>query len=164
VRTARRVLGRYGNGDGEDVVQEAFIAALTTGALPQGDVGAWLRSVTARKALDMLRGAARRGEQPLMLDGANGAAMEPAADGSGARIDVLALRECLARLSPSDRAVLTLVDLEGHSMADAAATLGLTRVAVRLRAVRARRKLARLLRAGRTESRRGRVPRGQEIG
>jgi hypothetical protein len=37
-------------------------------------------------------------------------------------------------------------------------------VAIRLRAVRARRKLARMLRAGRMETRRGRVPRGQEIG
>ena len=164
VRTARRVLGRYGNGDGEDVVQEAFIAALTTGALPQGDVGAWLRAVTARKALDMLRAAARRGEQPLGFDGSGGAGPEPAADTGSARIDVLALRECLARLSPSDRAVLTLVDLEGQSMAEAAGALGLTRVAIRLRAVRARRKLARMLRAGRTESRRGRVPHGQEIG
>ena len=163
VRTARRVLGRYANGDGEDVVQEAFIAALTTGALPQGDVGAWLRAVTARKALDALRGAARRGEQPLVFDAAGATGAEPSVD-AGARLDVLALRQCLARLSPADRAVLTLVDLEGQSMAEAAGALGLTRVAIRLRAVRARRKLARMLRAGRSETRRGRVPRSQEIG
>jgi RNA polymerase sigma-70 factor (ECF subfamily) len=163
VRTARRVLGRYASGDGEDVVQEAFVAALTTTALPQGDVGAWLRAVTARKALDTLRGAARRGEQPLAFDGAGAAGAEPFVE-SGARLDVLALRQCLARLSPTDRAVLTLVDLEGQSMAEAAGALGLTRVAIRLRAVRARRKLARLLRAGRMETRRGRVTRGQETG
>jgi RNA polymerase sigma-70 factor (ECF subfamily) len=163
VRTARRVLGRYASGDGEDVVQEAFIAALTTGALPQGDVGAWLRAVTARKALDALRGAARRGEQPLVFDAAGATGAEPSVE-AGARLDVLALRQCLARLSPTDRAVLTLVDLEGQSMAEAAGALGLTRVAIRLRAVRARRKLARMLRAGRSETRRGRVPRGQEIG
>jgi RNA polymerase sigma-70 factor (ECF subfamily) len=83
---------------------------------------------------------------------------------TGARLDVLALRQCLARLSPTDRAVLTLVDLEGQTMAEAAEALGLTRVAIRLRAVRARRKLARLLHAGWVESRRGRIPRGQEIG
>ena len=162
VRTARRVLGRYAHGDGEDVVQDAFIAALTPGALPRGDGGAWLRAVTARKALDALRGAARRGEQPLVFDAA-GAGAEPSI-AAGARLDVLALRQCLARLSPTDRAVLTLVDLEGQSMAEAAGALGLTRVAIRLRAVRARRKLARMLRAGRSETRRGRVPRGQEIG
>src|SRR5258706_7447925 len=77
VRTARRVLGRYANGDGEDVVQEAFIAALTTGALPEGDVRAWLRAVTARKALDALRRAARRGEQALAFDRAEGRGPEP---------------------------------------------------------------------------------------
>ena len=61
------------------------------------------------------------------------------------RLDVLTVRKGLAALSFSDRAVLTLVDLEGLSMAETAAVLGLTRVAVKLRASRARRKLARLL-------------------
>jgi len=139
--TAWHVLGRYGGNDAEDVVQEAFIAALTTDALPHGDVGAWLRSIAARKALDALRGARRRAEEPL--DDRRAIATPPA--------DVLAVRQALARLSPADRAVLVLVDLEGHSMAEAAAVLGTTNVGTRLRAVRARRKLAQLLR-GRREA------------
>jgi RNA polymerase sigma-70 factor, ECF subfamily len=140
LRTAWHVLGRYGGNDAEDVVQEAFIAALTTDALPNGDVGAWLRSITARKALDAVRGARRRAEGPLP---------EKAADGrSAATLETLAVREALARLSASDRAVLVLVDLLGHSMAEAAAVLGTTNVGTRLRAVRARRKLAALLRGG----------------
>ena len=63
-------------------------------------------------------------------------------------LGVIALRTALAQLAPTERAVLTLVDLEGRSMAEAASALGLTRVAIRLRAVRARRKLARLIREG----------------
>jgi RNA polymerase sigma-70 factor (ECF subfamily) len=55
------------------------------------------------------------------------------------------VREALARLLATDRAVLVLVELEGHSMAEAAAALGITNVATRLRVVRARRKLAALL-------------------
>ena len=145
LRTAWHVLGRYGGNDAEDVVQEAFIAALTTQALPEGDVGAWLRAITARKALDAARGARRRSEQPH-FDPASGEA-EPA-DGRGpsATIETLAVREALAALSPSDRAVLVLVDLDGYSMAEAAVILGTTNVGTRLRAVRARRKLAALLR------------------
>jgi len=150
VRTAWSVLGRYGGSEAEDVVQEAFIAALTTPALPTGDVGAWLRAITVRKALDWLRRTRRRGEQSLSETAPT--APEPSAGGNlDSTLDVLTVRKGLSRLSTNDRAVLTLVDLEGRSMAEAAETLGLTRVAVKLRASRARRKLARLLRPERPE-------------
>lgn len=146
VRTAWNVLGRYGARDAEDVVQEAFLAALTTPALPTGDLGAWLRAVTARKALDHVRRERRRGERPLAEPEARGEEIA-SGENAAARLEVLVVRQGLRRLSPADRAVLTLVDLEGRSMAEAAEALGLTNVAVRLRAVRARRKLARLLRS-----------------
>jgi RNA polymerase sigma-70 factor, ECF subfamily len=134
-RTAWAVLGRYGGHEADDVVQEAFIAALTTSALPSGDVGAWLRAIAARKALDAARAAKRRGEDALV----------EIAQRDASPSDVIAVRQALARLSPADRAVLVLVDLEGRSMAEAAAALGTTHVAARLRAMRARRKLATLL-------------------
>jgi RNA polymerase sigma-70 factor (ECF subfamily) len=144
VRTAWSVLGRYGAMEAEDVTQEAFISALTTPALPSGDVGAWLRAITVRKALDWLRQARRRSEQSLSEATSSG--IEPVTgDNPEGALDVLTLRRGLAQLSATDRAVLTLVDLEGLSMAEAAQALGLTRVAVKLRASRARRKLARLL-------------------
>ena len=134
VRTAWSVLGRYGARDADDVVQDAFIAALTTPAVPSGDVGAWLRAITARKALDAARAAKRRGEEALV---------EIA--GESSPNDALAVRQALARLAPVDRAVLVLVDVEGRSMAEAASALSITSVAARLRAVRARRKLAKIL-------------------
>lgn len=140
-RTAWRVLGRYSVEEAEDVVQEALIAALTTDALPRGDVGAWLRAIAARKAIDAVRAAGRRHEHPLEADGPTAASLED----PRAHLDVLSVRQALSRLSAMDRATLTLVDLEGFSMAEAAAALGVTRVAIRLRAVRARRRLARLL-------------------
>ena len=140
LRVAWHVLGRYGGDDAEDVVQEAFIAALTTEALPHGDLGAWLRAITVRKALDAVRSARRRLERPLP---------EPAsAESPAAALDTLAVRQALSRLSASDRAVLVLVDLLGFSMAEAAASLGTTNVGTRLRAVRARRKLAAMLEEG----------------
>lgn len=140
VRTAWTVLGRYGAHEADDVVQEAFIAALTTPALPASDVGAWLRAITVRKALDAARRSRRRGESPLVESLGGAQAGDPET-----LTDVLAVREALARLLATDRAVLVLVELEGHSMAEAAAALGITNVATRLRVVRARRKLAALL-------------------
>jgi RNA polymerase sigma-70 factor (ECF subfamily) len=148
IRTAWRILGSYGSRDGDDVVQDAFIASLTTDALPSGDVGAWLRAIAARKALDELRRKGRRVEQPLPDNEGEGPQPE-ASDDLGGHLDVLTVRQALATLSPTDRAVLTLVDLEGWPMAEAAKMLGLTYVAIKLRASRARRKLAGIIRSGR---------------
>jgi len=149
VRTAWSVLGRYGGAEADDVVQEAFVAALTTTAVPVGDdVGAWLRAITVRKALDWLRRAARRREQPLP-EPENDAAQPMAADRAGELLEVLTVRKCLARLKPIDRAILVLADLEGRTMQEVAQLLGLTRVAVKLRASRARRRLAAAVGTGR---------------
>jgi RNA polymerase sigma-70 factor (ECF subfamily) len=156
VRTAWSVLGRYGGTEADDVVQEALVTALTTPALPRGDdVGAWLRAITVRKALDWLRRSARRREQPFSEPGTEGA--QPVAAGNPeAALDVLTVRRLLARLAPLDRAVLVLADLEGRSMAEVADVLGSTRVAVKLRASRARRRLARMVGAtGRRVARKG---------
>src|SRR5206468_10229610 len=103
VRTAWNVAGRYAAAEAEGMVQEAFIAALTTSALPTGDVGAWLRSITARKALDGLRQEARRRESPLPEPGSG--SLEPAASyGPATPLDVLSVRRALVKLSPLDRA------------------------------------------------------------
>ena len=143
LRTAWHVLASYGGNDAEDVVQEAFIAALTTEALPRGDLSAWLRAITARKALDAARSRRRRAEDPFPDPAAGDADLPQAGDDV---IATIAVRRALSRLAPTDRAVLVLVDVEGCSMAEAARILGTTNVGARLRAVRARRKLARAVR------------------
>lgn len=145
MKTAWSVLGRYGGTEGDDAVQEALLAALTTDALPTGDVGAWLRAVTARKALDGMRRRGRRAEQPFPAG--EESLPSQGASHSPAREHLLALRQALGQLSPRERAVLTLVDLEGFSMSEAAEALGTTRAAMKWRAVRARRKLQDLLEA-----------------
>ena len=139
MRTARASLGRAAPGEAEDVVQESWVAALSTEALPTGDVGAWLRAIAVRKAVDARRLRARRPETALTPG------REPVAGGEGSRVAVLAVREALEQLSPLDRATLVLADLEGRSMAEVARVLGSTEIAVRLRASRARRKLRGLL-------------------
>ena len=142
MRTARASLGRASPGEAEDVVQEAWVAALSTEALPTGDAGAWLRAIAVRKALDARRARARRPEATGLLDPER----DPGAGGEGSRVAVIAVREALEQLAPLDRATLVLADLEGRSMAEVGRILGSTEVAVRLRASRARRKLRRLLR------------------
>jgi RNA polymerase sigma-70 factor (ECF subfamily) len=146
VRTAWNVIGRYGGVEAEDVVQEALVAALTTPALPTGDVGAWLRAITARKALDWLRQSVRRREEPFPAADDPSFRSEPPASDS-----VLAVRRALVHLSSLDRAALILVDVEGFRMSEAAALLGVTTVAMKWRAVRARRKLRVLLETGKEE-------------
>jgi RNA polymerase sigma-70 factor (ECF subfamily) len=56
------------------------------------------------------------------------------------------LEWALKQLSPENRAVLTLVHLEGYSVREAAQLLGWTLVNVKVRAHRARRALRNLLR------------------
>jgi len=150
LRTAWRVLGRYRGPEAEDVVQDAFVAALTTRALPTtGGVGGWLRSITVRKALDSLRGSTRRSEQPFP-DAADSELDLSHADSAERRLEIIRLRRALSELTPLDRAVLILADVEGRSMAEVAEVLGSTRVAVKLRASRARRRLARSLKGSDT--------------
>ena len=134
--TARHVLGRAGREEAEDAVQDALIAAWSTEALPFGDVGAWLRAIAVRKALDGRRRSRRLAEESLPEE-ERGAAADPASR--------LALERAFAALSAPDRAVLTLVEVEGFSMAEAARSLGTTTMAVKWRAVRARRRLRVLL-------------------
>lgn len=145
VRTAQSVLGRWAGAESDDVVQEALVAALTTTALPDGDVGAWLRAIVVRKALDQARRRVRRAEDPIdpgedHRPSTAAPSVQPSPD------NVVAARQLLGLLSVEDRAILVLADVEGRSMAEIADTLGSTRVAVKLRASRARRKLAAVVR------------------
>ncbi|UCF69353.1 MAG: RNA polymerase sigma factor [Acidobacteriota bacterium] len=143
--TAWSVLGRYARSEADDVVQEALVTALTTSALPRGDdVGAWLRAITVRKGLDWLRRASRRREQPLPEPDRDD--LHPiASENPEVSLDLLTVREALSALKPMERGILVLADIEGWSMQEIARHLGLTRVAVKLRASRARRRLARML-------------------
>src|SRR5260221_14250266 len=115
IRTAWNVLGRDGGNEAMDVVQEAFIAALTTPALPRGELGAWLRAITARKALDALRRVRRRGADPP--PDAENEAREPASRGDPrARRPGVPGRPGPPRPPPGRRPVPDLARLRGRGM------------------------------------------------
>ena len=135
----------------EDLAQEAFVKAWR--ALGQFDGRApfehWLSSITTRVALDHLRKEKRR-QNEIGLPELGEDALDWLRSGdekneldarSAAELLELAMRE----LSPADRVVITMQELEGRSVKEIAAAIGASGVAVRVRAMRARSKLRRAL-------------------
>ena len=144
----------------EDLAQETFIKAWR--ALGQFDGRAplehWISRIAVRVALDHLRKEKRRhneiglpelGEE--VLDWLRNDDEKSELDSrSAAEVLDLALRE----LSPADRIVITMQEIEGRSVKEIAAATGSSGVAVRVRALRARIKLKRALeKIGAAESR-----------
>jgi RNA polymerase sigma-70 factor (ECF subfamily) len=135
----------------EDLAQEAFVKAWR--ALGQFDGRApfehWLSSITTRVALDHLRREKRR-QHEIGLHELGDDALDWLRSGdekseldarSAAELLELAIRE----LSPADRVVITMQELEGRSVKEIAAAIGASGVAVRVRAMRARSKLRQAL-------------------
>ena len=143
--------------DVQDVAQDAFVRAYR--ALPafrgEAPVRVWLLRIARRAAMDFWRRRYRRRDRLLDdLDDAARAHIEArrqdqialeradreAEDNARRRVEA-----ALLRLSPNDRAVITLVDLEDRSMQEAAEVLHCGLSAVKVRAFRARRRLRLLL-------------------
>ena len=125
-----RICGPIALGNGEDAAQEALIAVLRDlPALrePRALYG-WARRIAVREAVRHAR-AARR--EPALV----GAVPLPAADDPALARDV---RRVLESLSPEQRAILLLRDLEGLSEQEAAALLAVEHGTVKSRLSRAR--------------------------
>ena len=135
----------------EDLAQDTFVKAWR--ALGQFDGRApfehWLSRIAARVALDHLRKEKRRQNEiglPKLGEDAlewlqNDNVKNELDARSAAELLELAMRE----LSPADRIVITMQELEGHSAKEIAAAIGVSGVAVRVRAMRARAKLRQAL-------------------
>ena len=121
--------------DPDDLVQEAVARTLRTHALSElDDPGAYLRRTIVNLAANHRRGMARwRGAVTRLARAAED-------DASRAPEYTSDLAD-LMRLAPLSRAVLWLVEVEGHTYAAAADTLGMTETAARTRAARARTQL-----------------------
>lgn len=141
----------------EETAQEVFIRVYQS--LPTykgtGAFRKWLTSIAVRTCYDYWRKQYRTREVPLSsLTEHHQEWLEQAvADRSGRSFDELASRKearelldwALAQLSPENRLVLELVYLEGLSVREAAEQLGWSSVNVKVRSLRARKKLAQLL-------------------
>jgi RNA polymerase sigma-70 factor (ECF subfamily) len=159
VRLDRRVAARV---DPSDIVQEALLDAaarlddyLRNRPLP---FHAWLRWLAADRVADAYRRhvqadrrSVRREQPPLPAESADRLADQLAAAASSPstglrrRERAERVRAALGRLSERDRDVLALRYLEGLSTAEAAAVLGVTEGATKVRLLRAMQRLRDLL-------------------
>ncbi len=133
----------------EDLAQETFVKAWR--ALEQFDGRApfehWLSRIAVRVALDHLRREKRRrneiGLPELGEDALDWLRRDEANTGLDSRAAAEILDLALRELSPADRVVITMQEIEGRSVKEIGAAMGVSGVAVRVRAMRARMKLKR---------------------
>jgi RNA polymerase sigma-70 factor (ECF subfamily) len=135
----------------EDLAQETFLKAwrFLDGYDGRAPFEHWLSRIAVRTALDHLR-REKRVRAQLSLEDLGEAALDwlrdPAED---AQLDARKAAELLdivmRELSPEDRTVITLLELEGRSVKETCALTGWSSPAVRVRAFRARAKLRKTL-------------------
>jgi len=128
-----RICGAIALDDGDDAVQETFIAVLRNlrSLREPAALHGWVRRIAVREAV---RAARRRAPVADVPDRA-----VPDPDPSTA----LDVRDALLRLAPEHRAVLVLRDLDGFSEAETAELLAVPEGTVKSRLHRARSSFAR---------------------
>jgi RNA polymerase sigma-70 factor (ECF subfamily) len=143
----------------EEIVQETFVKAYfaldTYAGAHAASFAAWLSQIAVNLCYDELRRQRRRPQH------AETSITEEEAQQLGARLDRIVSTDAnvesdlvardlaaklLARLGAEDQLVLTLLDAEGHSVAEIAELTGWSQSKVKVRAHRARAHLRRVLR------------------
>lgn len=146
--------------DAADAVQEAFVKAYRTAGTFRGDAlfTTWLHRIVVNACLDLMR---RHRARPAVPLDETAAAIADSADPVG-RLDVgYDVVAALQHISEDQRVAIVLVDVEGFSVEEAAAMLGVPTGTVKSRCHRGRVQLAALLghlrpgRAGGTTTRAG---------
>jgi RNA polymerase sigma-70 factor, ECF subfamily len=128
-----------------DALQDALISAYRAAGSFRAEsaVTTWLHRIVVNACLDRVRRRQVRQTVPLPEQGAG----EPAdrRDRMAERDTAMAVEDALGRLGVEQRAAITLVDIEGYSVAEAAQILGVAEGTVKSRCARGRAKLAVLL-------------------
>lgn len=126
--------------DAADAVQDAMLAAHRAAPTFRHDaaVGSWLHRIVVNACLDRLRGARSHPTDALTDEVAVG-------DRTGEVETTLVVRRALMRLSVEQRSAVVAVDMQGYSVAGAAALLGIAEGTVKSRCARGRARLAVLL-------------------
>ena len=124
-----------------DALQDALLSAYRAAGRFRGDsaVTTWLHRIVVNACLDRVRRRKARPTVPLPESGPG----EPAApEGYAAAETALAVRAALDQLPAEQRAALVLLEIQGYSVAEVAAILGVPEGTVKSRCARARARLA----------------------
>lgn len=128
-----------------DATQDTFLTTFRKASQFKGTAaaGTWIYRIAVNTCYDQLRKTKRRPSEalPTYLDPADESA-EAAVDSAGLRPEI---QRALASIPPESRAAVVLSDVEGMSLPDAAATLGVPIGTVKSRVFRGRRLLAKHL-------------------
>lgn len=134
----------------DELVQDVFVRAYFSlnsfrGRAPFEH---WLRKIAVRVGYQFWTSRQRERQQVALSDDewarVRDASYEPSSASAAAEL----VERLLGMLAPADRLVLTLIYLDGCSMAEAAARAGWTTIGTKVRASRARQKLRDLLAGG----------------
>lgn len=139
-RTVARILGPS-DADVEDVVQQVFLAALDGAERFDGrsKVSTWLVGIATRRALDQARDRWRRGRWARVSEWVGLGRAEARPDDLH---DSRALAEwALAKLTPDQRTVFVLHEVEGHTLAEVGEMTGAGISTLHARLVAARKRL-----------------------
>jgi RNA polymerase sigma-70 factor, ECF subfamily len=125
---------RVGPSAAEDLVQETLIAMHSRRATyePSQPLTAWVYGIARYKLIDEYRRSKRRATVPL--DEAPELFAHDEVESAGARRDV---EKLLAKLPDGKRALVRAIKLDGQSVADVAASSGLSESAVKVAVHRA---------------------------
>lgn len=156
-QVGRIVAAKIPRQEAPEVVHEIFVRAFTSlsGYRPIKPFAHWLSTLAVRACHDFWRERYRRREtcwsdlspEPGVWRDFGAETADGDADADPyRRYEAWELLDwALGHLSPGDRMALTLVYLEGWSLAEAAEALGWTQTVVKLRTFRARRKLRKII-------------------
>jgi len=126
--------------DAEDALQDAMLSAHRGAGSFRHDaaVGSWLHRIVFNACLDRLRRTKAHPTAPLED-------IYPVADRTAQVETAIVVQRALMRLPVEQRAAVVAVDMQGYSVADTAALLGVAEGTVKSRWSRARLRLAELL-------------------
>ena len=143
ITASRFVLDRY---ELDDVCQEIFLKIYKNIDKFRGDAPFehWLMRITVRSCYDLLR-SRKREKANVPLDDVDFSLGGPVIDTLSAMDAKDILDKALSKLKPEERLVITLIELEGRSVKEAAALTGWSESNVKVRAFRARQALKRIL-------------------
>ena len=138
----------------QDTFTKAYFALGSYHGTHAGSFKAWLTQIAVNSCYDQLRRARRRPEQALGDINENESyeltkqlrAADPSSDVERTVVARDLAVKLLARLNPEDRLVLTLLDVEGFSVAEISEMTNWSVSKVKVRAHRARAHLRRVLR------------------